>query len=237
MAKIKKRGDASPTQPEQEIMTFARKSSAFIAKYRRTFTVAAAAVATLLVFIAGFALMKSYQEQQASPLAAAAYSYYNPANGATADYGRALELFHNVQKRYPNTVSGAIAQYYIGNCLVNLGRPEEALKEYDAFIRQYSGKRILAGFVYQRMGYVYEGMGKPDEARKYFEQAEALLGTGVATVELARLYELAGNQPEAEKKYKEVFEKLMGTAWAMEASSKVQKISSVPTPSSDQGGK
>lgn len=237
MAKIKKRGDASPAQPEQEIMTLARKSSAFIAKYRRLFTVATAAVATLLVFMAGFALVKSYQEQQASPLAAAAYSYYNPENGAIADYGRALELFRNVQQRYPNTVSGAIAQYYIGNCLVNLGQPEEALKEYDAFIKQYSGKRILAGFVYQRMGYVYEGMAKPDEARKYFGQAEALLGTGVATVELARLYELAGNQPEAEKKYKEVFEKLMGTTWAMEASSKVQKIAPMPTPSSDQGGK
>ena len=239
MAKIKKRGDAATTQPEQEIMTLARKSSDFIAKYRRLFTVAAAVVATLLVLIAGFALMRAYQEQQASPLEAAAYSYYNPENGAIADYGRALELFRNVQQRYPNTMSGAIAQYYIGNCLVNLGRPDEALKEYDAFIKQYSGKKILAGFVYQRMGYVYEGMGKTDEAKKYFEQAESLLGTGVATVELARLYELAGNQQDAEKKYKTVFEKLMGTTWAMEASSKMQKIAPLtsPSPSKEEGKK
>ncbi|HUI45524.1 MAG TPA: tetratricopeptide repeat protein [Nitrospirota bacterium] len=237
MAKIKKRGDAASTQPEQEIMTFARMCSDFIAKYRLQFTVVAAIAATLLVLYAGFTLMKSYQEQQASPLADAAYSYYNPANGAIADYGRALELYRNIQKKYPNAVSGAIAQYYIGNCLVNLGRPEEALKEYDAFIKQYSGRTILAGIVYQRMGYVYEGMGKSDEARKSFEQAESLLGTGVATVELARLYELAGNQPEAEKKYKEVSDKLMGTTWAMEASSKVQKIAPMPAPSSDKGEK
>jgi len=237
MAKIKKRGDVSPTQPEQEIMTIARMSSDFIAKYRKQFIVAAAAVATFLVIIAGFALIKSYQEQQASPLMAAAYGYYNPASGAVADYGRALELFRHVQQKYPNTVSGAIAQYYIGNCLVNLGRPEDALKEYGAFIKQYSGKKILAGFVYQRMGYVYEGMGKSEDARKYFQQAESLLGPGVATVELARLYELAGNQPEAEKKYKEVFEKLMGTTWAMEASSKVQKIVPMPTPPSGKDEK
>jgi tetratricopeptide (TPR) repeat protein len=235
MARIKKRGDTTPTKPEQEIMTLARMISSFIAKHRRKFAITASVVAAVLLLIAGYEFMKSQQEQQASPLVAASYNYYSPANGGIADYGRALELFRDVQKRYPDTMSGAIAQYYIGNCLVNLGRPEEALKEYGAFIKRYANKKILAGFVYQRMGYVYEGMGKSDEARKSFEQAETLLGTGVATVELARLYEMAGNQPEAEKKYKAVFEKLTGTTWAMEATSKVQKIT--PTPSSDKGEK
>jgi tetratricopeptide (TPR) repeat protein len=237
MARIKKRGETASKQPEQEIMTLARMSSEFIAKHRQKFTIAAVAVAAVLVLIAGYAFMKSEQDLQASTLMAASYNYYSPANGAIADYGKALELFRDIQKKYPDTLNGAIAQYYIGNCLVNLGRPEEALKEYSAFINKYIGKKILAGFVYQRMGYAYEGLGKSDEARKSFEQAETLLGTGVATVELARLYEVAGNQPEAEKKYKAVFEHLIGTSWAMEASSKVQKIAPMPTPSSAKGEK
>ncbi len=237
MAKIKKRGDAASAQPEQEFMTLTRISSGFIAKHRQKFTIAVVAAAAVLVFIAGYSFMKSQQEQQASTMIAASYNYYSPANGGTADYGRALELFRDVQKKYPNTVNGAIAQYYIGNCLVNLGRPEEALKEYNMFINQYKNQKVLAGFVNQRMGYVYVGMSKSDEARKSFEQAETLLGTGVATVELARLYEMAGNQPEAEKKYKAVLEQLGGTTWAMEASSKTQKIVPMPTTTSGKGEK
>jgi tetratricopeptide (TPR) repeat protein len=236
MAKIKKRGDAASTQPEQEFMTLTRSISEFIAKYRQKFTIAAVAVAAVFVFIVGYSFMKSQQEQRASALIAASYNYYNPANG-TADYGRALELFRDVQKKYPDTLNGAIAQYYVGNCLVNLGRPEEALKEYSTFINKYKSQKILAGFVYQRMGYVYEGMGKSDDARKSFEQAETFLGTGVATVELARLYEMAGNQQEAEKKYKAVLEQLGGTTWAMEASSKTQKINPMPTTTSGEGEK
>ncbi len=237
MAKIKKRGDTAPTQPEQKIMTLAHVYSDFITKHRRQFVIVAAAVAMVVGLIAGYAFRKSLQEQQASPLVAAAYDSYSPAKGATADYGKALELFRDAQKRYPETESGAIAQYYIGNCLVNLGRTEEALKEYSAFIKRYSSKKILAGFVYQRMGYVYEGMGKFDDAKKSFEQAETLLGTGVATVELARLYEMTGNKPEAEEKYKSVLEKLPGTTWAMEASSKMQNIASIPTLTSGKGEK
>ena len=76
-----------------------------------------------------------------------------------------------------------------------------------------------------------------DDARKSFEQSEALLGPGVATVELARIYEAAGNKPEAEKKYKTVLDKLIGTSWAMDAMGKVQKIAPIPQPAAGKSTK
>ena len=39
-----------------------------------------------------------------------------------------------------------------------------------------------------------------------------LIGPGIATLELARLYEAAGNSAEAQKKYKVIADKLAGTA-------------------------
>jgi tetratricopeptide (TPR) repeat protein len=230
MQTIKKKGYAAPKQPEQEIITIAHIVSDFLAKYRKQFTVSVSVLAVIIVLWAGFALMRSQQEQKAGPLVAAAYEIYSPANGAAGDYAKALELYRGIQKKYPGTKSAAIAQYYVGNCLMNLGRPEEAIKEYQAFLSKYAGEKFLSSLVYQRMAYAYQALGKQEDAKKAFEQAESLLGPGVSTVELARLFEAAGNKPEADKKYKVVADKLMGTSWAMEATAKVPTLSPTPQP-------
>jgi tetratricopeptide (TPR) repeat protein len=237
MPTIKKRGYAAPSQPEQEIVTIAHIVSDFLAKYRKQFTVTVSVLAVIIVLWAGSAIMRSQQEQKAGPLAAAAYEVYSPANGVAGDYGKALELFRDIQKKYSGTKSAAIAQYYAGNCLMNLGRTEEAIKEYQAFVNKYAGEKFLLGLVYQRMAYAYQVLGKQEDAKKAFEQAEALLGPGVSTVELARLYEAAGNKPEADKKYKVVAEKLTGTSWGMEAMGKVQTMAPPAQPAAGTQGK
>jgi tetratricopeptide (TPR) repeat protein len=168
---------------------------------------------------------------------ASAYGYYSPSQGIGADFTKALDLFRSVQKQYSSTGSGAIAQYYVGNCLANLGRNDEAIKEYQAFAAKYAGDKFLLGLVYERMGYVYSGLGKQADAIKAFEQSEALLGPGVSTMELAQLYEAAGNITGSQQKYKLIASKLAGTAWAMEAMGKIQKIAPLQMPAPLTGGK
>ena len=230
MPTIKKKGYASPKQSEQEILTLAHTISDFMAKYRRQFTIVLSVLAGVIVLAAGYAIMRVHQENKAAPLVAAAYEYYNPSSGSSGDYNKALGLFREVQTKYAGTKNAAIAQYYAANCLVKLGQPDEALKAYQLFINDYSREKFLLGLVYQRMGYVYEGMGKLDDARKAFEQSEALAGPGPATVELAHLAEASGNGPEAEKRYRTILDKLAGTNWSMEAMNKVQKTAPVPQP-------
>lgn len=237
MQTIKKKGYASPKQPEQEIVTIAHIVSDFLTKYRKQFTVIVSVLAGIIILWAGYAIMHTRQEQKAGPLLAAAYEVYSPANSAAGDYNKALGLFRDIQKKYPGTKNAAIAQYYAGNCLANLGRPEEAIKEYQAFIDKYAGEKLLSGLVYQRMAFAYQSMGKRDEAKTAFEKAEALLGPGASTVELARIYEQAGNKPEADKKYSLVADKLMGTSWAMEAVGKVQPAAPASLPSSPKAEK
>ena len=227
---INKKGYATKKQPEQEILSIAHRISSFASSYKKQVAITLSSLAVLLVIAAGYWLMKNLEEQKAAPLLAAAYEYYSSAAGASADYGKALALFGDAQKKYPGTMSGAVAQYYIGNCLVNLNRPEEAIKEYQTFVTKYAADKLLLGLVYQRMGYVYNALGKQADAMKSFEQSESLMGPGPATMELARLYETSGNVVEAQRKYKIVSEKLAGTSWGIEATGKVQKIESVPQP-------
>jgi tetratricopeptide (TPR) repeat protein len=151
----------------------------------------------------------------------AAYDASSPGGGAPVNYPLALQRFQDIVKQYGSTVNGAIAQFSIGNTYVQMGQPEAALKEYGSFIKNYSNEKFLLGLVYQRMGYVYLAMGKQDEALKAFGQAEAIGGMGPATLELARIYDRAGNIQEAQKRYKEISDKMPSSVWAMEARTKL----------------
>jgi len=226
MQKIKKKGYASKKQPEQEFMTITHRIYEFMTTYKKYIVLVSSAVVVVLVLVAGYAILRSVQEQKAAPLVAEAYEYYSPADGTTADYQKALTLFRGIQKKYPRTMSGEIAEYYVGNCLVNLGQLNEALTEYQQFIKTHTGEKFLLGLVYQRMGYALLELNKPEDAIKAWEQAESLSGPGVSTIELARLYEATGNILESQKKFKLVLDKLGGTTWAMEAMIKTQKTAS-----------
>jgi len=226
---IKKRASTMPLTQEQEIETLAHTASDFMNKHRTQAMTVAAIAAGLLLLASGYAFNKSRQELKASPIVAEAYEAYRPANGGAPDYAKALAMYQEAQKKFSGTKSGAIAQYYIGNCLANLGRTDEALKAYQSFVTSYSGEKTITGLAYQRMGYLYASTAREADARTSFEKAEAIEGPGVATVELARLYESENNRQESDKKYKIVAEKLGGTSWAMDAMGKVQKISS-PAP-------
>lgn len=230
MPTIKKRGQSIKQHAEQDIKSIWHHIAAFIETYKKQVAIAASVVAAILVIGAGFFIMRSMQEQKAAPILAAAYEQYRPVGGTAVDYQKALAQFRDVQNKYPNTTSGAIAQFYIGNCLSNLGQTEEAIKEYRKFVKDYSGEKFLLGQVQQRLGYAYLGTKNQAEAIKAFEQADALAGPGISTLELARLYEATGKTAEAQAKYKLILEKLSGTIWAMEAMSKVPKTAAPVAP-------
>lgn len=231
MPTIKKKAYGAKKQPEQEIVTIAHKVSEILQANKKVFNVTASVLLVLLILVSGYMFMKSLDEQKAAPLLDAAYKQYK---GGTPDSGKSLELFRDIQKKYPSSASGTIASFYVGNCLMDLGRSEEALKEYQTFINKYSRDSFLLGLVYSRMGYLYISMDKRDDAIKAFERSDSLIGPGVATVELAKLYDAAGKSEESQKKYKTIADKLAGTAWAREAMGKIQKIEAVPPSAPDE---
>ena len=237
MPKIMKRGQAAKNQQEQGIVAIMHKAAGVLTDYGKQFVIAASLLTAFLAIAGGYFIMRYADERKASPLLAAAYEAYSPSGVSAADYAKALELFRGIQKKYSGTMSAAIAQYYVGNCLTELGQADEALKEYRLFVTKYSGEKFLLGLVYQRLGYLYGALGKQADAVKAFEQAETLGGPGVATIELARLYEASGNTSESQKKFKTVQEKLGNTTWSMEAMGKARKIEPTVKPVAEKEGK
>ncbi len=223
MHMIKKKGSAASRHAEPQLMTIANRAFDLVTLHQKNIAIAAVVLAAAVVIAAGYTLFQSSNDKKASALLAAAQGLYQEQAGAAPDYAKALEQYRDVQKKYPRTMSGAIAQFYIGNSLVHLNQPNEALKEYETLVKKYSGEKDLVGLAYQRMGYVYNSLGKQSEAIASFEKAEATLGPGIATMELAKLYELAGNTDEAMEKNKVIAEKLRGTAFAPDIQGAAQK--------------
>jgi len=241
MPTIKKRvTNRRKHQPEEEIRSILHTVSEYITEYKKLSIIAAVVILTVVVALSAYAVIQSSKDSKAAQLLPAAHELYSPTGGMQPDYQKALERYQDIAKNYSGTMNGAVAQYYAGNCLANLGRSEEALKEYRTFINEYSGKKFLLGLVNQRMGLVYVSLGKQAEAVKAFGQAESLLGPGLSTMELAKLYERAGNPAESQKKYKEIAEKLPSTMWAMEARTKLPppNLTAPPAPAATaaQGG-
>jgi len=230
MATIKKKGYSGKDHQEQAIVSLMHKVSSALLTYKKQITIIVMVLVIGSALAAGYALILARQDREAAPLVAAAYEHYNASGTAGADPQKALDAFRAVQKKYPGTKSGAIAQYYVGNCLVSLGRADEAIKEYLRFIDQYASDKLLLSLVYQRLGYVYSMTGRQNEAIKAFEQSEKSGGTGVATLELARVYDAAGNVLESQKEYKKVLEHYAGTSWGNEAMNKVNSLGPAPLP-------
>lgn len=228
MPTIKKRAHAAQSQPEEEIRSLAHKISDLTRAYQKQVAISVSVIIVALVAIATYSFLQNQKERRAAPMVAAAYELYNPAAGSPGDFPRALEAFRDIGKKYSGSLSASIARYYTGNCLMALGQNEEAVTEYWNLVNNYSGDKMLLGLAYQRMGYAYQRLGKIDDAKRSFELAEKSLGPGIATVELARIHESAGNLPEARTKYKTIAERLGGTGIANEAMSKIQLVTAEP---------
>lgn len=235
MPKIKKKAK-SLMQTEEEIKSIAHNVSDYLHVYQKQFSIAIAVIVLALAATLIYTIVRSSNEKKASQMLSAAYDASNPGGGAPANHPQALQRYQDIVKQYGGTLNGAIAQFYIGNTYVQMGQTEAAIKEYESFISKYSGEKFLLGLVYQRMGYAYLAMGRQDEAVKAFGQAESIAGTGPATLELARLYERAGKIQEAQKRYKDISEKLPSSAWAMEARKNIQPPDLGQAPKSVQPG-
>jgi len=232
MPKIKKKSAKPLMQPDEEIRSMARSVTDYYHAYQKQANVVLTLLAVALIAVMAITMVRSGNERKAGLLFAAAYDAYNPGGGGTPNYPLSLQRFQDVTKQFGGTVNGAVAQYYLGNTLVQMNQYDAALKEYEAFTKKYAGETVLLGLVYQRMGYAYLALGRRDDALKAFGQAEAVAGTGAATLELARLYDRMGNSQEAQKKYKELSDKLPATTWALEARAKLPPPDLGQTPKS-----
>lgn len=230
MPKIKKRSSSGRAASEPQLRGLVDSMMHTYAEHRERIMPLAIAVCAIAVIVLGYQLIQSYRDRTASVLLAEAAEYYSPNPGIPPDFAKAFEMYRGIGEKYGSTLSGAMANYYAANSLMNLGRTGEAIKAYQDFVKKYSGRTFLAGLAYQRMGYAQLSAGDQAAAIAAFEEADRRVGPGPATVELAQLYEQTGNAAKSQEKYKKISEGLAGTRWAFEAMRKLPPPVLAPQP-------
>ena len=221
MAKIKMKASKTRKTTEEEIRSIAHNISDAYLRYRRKFNIGLLIAAVVLSAAIIYSLVMVGKETSAGILFEQAYASLSDTTGSGPNYDKALQGFQEIVKQYGGTMNGAIAQFYIGNTLLRMGKTDDALQAYQECAKRYGNEKLVMGLAQQRMGYIYASQGKLDDAVKSFHQAEGHSGGSVAMLELARLFEQSGKTKEAMEKYKELADKIPATTWAMNARAKL----------------
>jgi len=118
---------------------------------------------------------------------------------------QALEIFKAVVEKYPGTKTGVASLYYSGNCSLTLNNYDDAIDYYNKFLNKSDKSFIyLRALAYEGLGYAYEGKGEFTKAIEWFEKQKNEgkdVDISVALLNIARCYELSGDNVSACKYY------------------------------------
>jgi tetratricopeptide (TPR) repeat protein len=112
------------------------------------------------------------------------------------------------REEYRGTRSAATAALAFGQALYRLGRHDEALKAFDAFLAEAPRDDLLRATALEGKGYAFEAKGQLDEASKSYEELSRLEKTdfldGMGLFHRARILILQGKKEEAAKALSEI---------------------------------
>jgi predicted negative regulator of RcsB-dependent stress response len=139
-----------------------------------------------------------------------------------------LQKFMAAADAYPSSQHGQIARLHAAETLSELGRRDEAIKQYDQLAT--SGSQMFARAARLGKTSVQIQAGQYDAAiaslKEMSEQKDGSLPSEALLMELARAYKLAGKSEEARKTLNQVVEQHADSPFATEAKAELAKIKS-----------
>ena len=193
-----------------EFITLTERSYLFITQHGRSIAMGAGIVLVLLLAILFFQKWNERNEGNAYKMLTSAIETYQMVNspyreGSPQEYKNVLELFNEINAKFPRTSSGKLAALYKGNIYLRLGEFDEAIKAYKSYLENGGKEKLYRAFAMEGLGYSYEGKKDYEKAigayqklidlGENFQVANAHLGMG-------RCYEKMGKTREALEHYR-----------------------------------
>ncbi len=222
---IKKRPAKKKPVQESEVKGAALLALDFIGKRRKQAIIAVSSVVVIVILYVIFALYSSSSVHKAYALETEAYRYYYAIGADDALPGKekwekALELFRKSVDIRPTPT----ALFYLGNCYFNLGDFDNAIKQYNTFIDEFSGDKGILPLVYQKLASAYfrtDRNGKALEILNRLAEIQDGAFKDTALALEARYYESSGETAKALEKYREISTEFPSSPWSAEAASKI----------------
>ncbi len=234
---------------DNELAIALGRANRWATRHERSLTIAIGAVVIAAAASGGFMVWRRSVDTSARALLAAAMVVQEarvtpaapPAEGTPpaptppqagtyptekAKLEAALPKFVAAADAYPTTDAGLTARYHAASILVNLGRYDEAVAQYNRVMADGSG--LLAQMA--RLGKAEAELrgSKFDAAIASFkelsERADLNLPKEALLLELARAYKLAGKHDDARKTLTQIVEQHANSPVASEARQELEKL-------------
>lgn len=198
--------------------------AAFVVRYR--LWIAVGALAVLLAFAAGY-----YRYLHMQRLDAEASWVLYQATTAEQPSEKAAAL-KEVIADYGGASAARTASFELANTLYDEGRYEEALKEFQGFLKK-NPRHLLAPAAMEAVGYCYESLEQWNEAiaayEKLMKKRPATPAAARANYRLGLCYEKIGEKEKAIAAYEKTVELLPGSLWAEYSSERLASFGVTPS--------
>jgi tetratricopeptide (TPR) repeat protein len=222
---IKKKVAKKKPVQENEVKSATLQALDALKKRQKQAIIAISAVVMIVILYTAFSVYSSSISKKAYSFEREAYSYYYAENidkdiSEKDRWKKAMELY----QKSVNEKMTPTAQYYLGNCYFNLGDYDNAIKEYNVFVKKFKREKGVLPLVYQKLASAYFKSGKNDKA---VETLDKLTGvdSGVfrdtALILEARHYEKIGESEKALEKYRQISTEFPASPWSAEANVKI----------------
>jgi tetratricopeptide (TPR) repeat protein len=209
MPKTKKIIKKKLKEPD-EFITLTERTYLFITQHTKSIAIGGIIILILILSIFFYQRWEKNKEENAYRMFNLALETYQMVSapsqeGSPQEYKNVLEKFNEVIEKFPRTSSGKMSILYKGNIHLRLGEFEEAIKDYENFLKKGGKEKIYRSFAIEGLGYAYEGKKdyeralnhykKMIESGENFQLPNGYLGMG-------RCYEKLGKNNEALENYK-----------------------------------
>jgi len=146
---------------------------------------------------------------------------------------QAVALYRRVVEEHPRSRSAQLAQFQLGNALVQVNDVKGGVEAYSKYVATYGTNTMMLGLVYQRLAYAHLLNGDRDAAIRAFLTVVGLPGTlnkDHVLFELGKLEESLSRPEGALAHYQDLVKVFPNSPFAGEATVRMKALEAKKTP-------
>jgi len=221
---IKKKAPKKKAVQDDEVKSAAFHAFDVLKERQKEVIIGVAAISVIIIIFIILSIYSTSQYKKASALQIDANNYYYGITDAEAPEVQRLNKAIEIYNQSLKMKATPMALFYLGNSYFKLGDFENAKKEYNRFINEFSGDELILPLVYQKLVSAHFRTNENDKALDAVRKLSTL-SKGVfrdtALILEARYYDSTGDADKAMALYKEIVDTFQTSPWSAEAASKI----------------
>jgi tetratricopeptide (TPR) repeat protein len=214
---------------QDALITTYMKATAFYEQHKKNISIGLTAAVVLIIAVVVYVNNRNANNEKATTDLGKVYQYYDNGQYQLAIDGvpeKNIAGLKSIAENYGGTPSGEMARFYLASAYFQLGKHDDALREFEDLSPKGELLTIsrLAG-----IAGCYEAKKEWKDAAEYFEKAATKDAKDISAAEnlsyAARNYALAGDKEKALSLYKKLKKNYPTTTFARDADRYIAQLS------------